>query len=306
MIYIKTFENFKVKNITEGDVIECIKNGGYIYSTIIRNFPENDPEEPLKALSIDEDGLITIEFEGNEYEVDLKNVEKIDIPEGIKEELKSSTYRSAAEKFKKLGHFDKHDKLNDWALSKDFQKYGRFDFLSIGSRSSSQGGGYGMINRNALIKSVNYMYDEQTDSVVLYFNFTFNDTDVYESGSKMTLSLQIIKNSEFYEGGNINIEKYGRFVLLSNRKSAIKFKKVLNDLGGFIIQNEDFDDDTLFNVLKEDLYRNFDVSPMHIDYIFNKFKNINAKSIMAGSGIRSANIDVDNLFHELNKLNETS
>lgn len=301
MIYIKTFENFKVKNITEDDVIECIKNGGYIYSTIIRNFPENDPEEPLKALSIDEDGLITIEFDGNEYEVDLKNVEKIDIPEGIKEELKSSTYRSAAEKFKKLGHLDKHDNLNKWALSKDFDKYGNFDLMSITPRIPSQGGGYGMVERTGKIKSINYdieFYDD--DNGTLSFIFIFEDGLM----SKITLSLQIFKDSEFYEGGNVKIEQYARFALFTNRKSAIKFKKVLNDLGGFIIQNEDFDDDTLFNVLKEELYKSWDVSPMHTDYIFNKFKNINAKSLMAGSGIKSGN--VDEVFYELNKLNETS
>lgn len=78
MKWIKIFEDFKVNNITVDDVINCIKNGGVIYATIIKDLPDNDPKVSLTPVSIDEDGLITIEFEGNEYEVNLKDVEKIE------------------------------------------------------------------------------------------------------------------------------------------------------------------------------------------------------------------------------------
>lgn len=80
---LKLFEDFKVNNsesdlITEEDLIRCIKSGGVIYSTIIKNYPDNDPEVALSPVSIDEDGLITVDIDGNEYSVDIKDVEKIE------------------------------------------------------------------------------------------------------------------------------------------------------------------------------------------------------------------------------------
>lgn len=78
MKWIKLFEDFKVSNITIDDVINCIKSGGVIYATIVKNLPDNDPKVSLTPVSIDEDGLITIEYDGSEYEVSLKDVEKIE------------------------------------------------------------------------------------------------------------------------------------------------------------------------------------------------------------------------------------
>jgi hypothetical protein len=83
MRYIKLFEDFKKNNeegslISEDDIIKCIKSGGVIYATIIKNYPDNNPDDPINPVSIDEDGLITVEIEGNEYSVDIKNVEKIE------------------------------------------------------------------------------------------------------------------------------------------------------------------------------------------------------------------------------------
>jgi len=75
---IMMFEDFKQKNITLDDVIRCIDNGGVLYATIVDNFPENDPEIPLNPISVDEDGMVTVELDGNNYEVDLKNIDKIE------------------------------------------------------------------------------------------------------------------------------------------------------------------------------------------------------------------------------------
>jgi len=105
MKFIKTFENFieditneslKVKNITSEDVIKSIKGGGRVFATIIKNFPENDPKEPLTPVSIDDDGLVTVQYDGKEYEVDLKNIEKIDIPslnEGFTIDQRNENYK---------------------------------------------------------------------------------------------------------------------------------------------------------------------------------------------------------------------
>lgn len=83
MKWIKLFEDFKKNNlegtlITDEDIIQCIKQNGYVYATIIKDFPNNDPEEPLIPVSIDEKGLVTIEYDGKEYEIDLKNINKIE------------------------------------------------------------------------------------------------------------------------------------------------------------------------------------------------------------------------------------
>ena len=83
MKYMKMFEDFKNNNqegslITVDDMINCIDKRGVIYATIIKNFPDNDPDEPLNPVSIDEDGLVTVECDGKEYEVDIKNIKKIE------------------------------------------------------------------------------------------------------------------------------------------------------------------------------------------------------------------------------------
>lgn len=78
MKYLKLFETFKKKNITIDDLIECIENGGVIYATVIHDLPDNNPELPLEPLSIDEFGTVTVDIEGKLYEVELKNIEKIE------------------------------------------------------------------------------------------------------------------------------------------------------------------------------------------------------------------------------------
>lgn len=83
MKWIKLFEDFKQNNeegtlITIDDIIKCIKERGVIYATIIKEFPENDPKDPITPVDIDEDGLITVKIDGKEYYVDLENVEKIE------------------------------------------------------------------------------------------------------------------------------------------------------------------------------------------------------------------------------------
>lgn len=83
MKYIRLFEDFKENNeegsiVTVDDIIECIKNDGVVYATIIKNLPDNDPEEPLRPLSVDDDGLVTIEYDNSEYEVELKDVKRIE------------------------------------------------------------------------------------------------------------------------------------------------------------------------------------------------------------------------------------
>lgn len=79
MNHLKYFENFKFNNITMDDVIKCIKNNGFIYTDIVKDLPNFDKKIAISPLSIDDDGLITATIDGQEYEIDLENVIKIDI-----------------------------------------------------------------------------------------------------------------------------------------------------------------------------------------------------------------------------------
>lgn len=80
---VKLYKEFILNNqkgdiITIDNIIDCIKNDGCVYAKIVKNFPENNPENPLKPLSVDNDGLITVDFNGDEYEVSIKNITKVE------------------------------------------------------------------------------------------------------------------------------------------------------------------------------------------------------------------------------------
>lgn len=82
MKYLRLFEDFKNNNvegslINREDIINTIKFGGYIYSDIVKDLVIGD-DVPLRVIDIDDDSLITIEFEGKLYNVDIKNVTKLE------------------------------------------------------------------------------------------------------------------------------------------------------------------------------------------------------------------------------------
>ena len=84
MKWIKMFEDFKQNNqegslLKQEDVIRCIEKGGQLFATIVQEIPDNDPKEPLKAVDIDEDGLITVEQGAKIGYVKLEDVEKIEL-----------------------------------------------------------------------------------------------------------------------------------------------------------------------------------------------------------------------------------
>jgi len=84
MKWIKLFEDFKQNNeagdlLKQEDIIKCIEKGGILYATIVQEIPENDPKEALKAIDIDEDGLITVEQNNKIGYVKIEDVEKIEL-----------------------------------------------------------------------------------------------------------------------------------------------------------------------------------------------------------------------------------
>ncbi len=83
MKWIRLFEDFKNNNeegtlITQEDIIKCIENRGLLFTTIVHDYPDNNPEMGLSPVDIDEDGLITVDIDGKQYTVDLNDVEKIE------------------------------------------------------------------------------------------------------------------------------------------------------------------------------------------------------------------------------------
>ena len=79
MKYLKSFfENTKLKNFEIDDIIDCIENKGYIFTEMVKDKKDHNPDKPLRPLSVDDDGLITVDFDGSEAEVELKNVEIIE------------------------------------------------------------------------------------------------------------------------------------------------------------------------------------------------------------------------------------
>jgi hypothetical protein len=87
MKYLKIFEEFNI--ITPDQVTKCITSGGVIYANIVNNYPKNNPKTPLEPTSVDEDGLVTVNIDGSDYEVELKYVSKIEYG-GVNESLNVS------------------------------------------------------------------------------------------------------------------------------------------------------------------------------------------------------------------------
>jgi hypothetical protein len=78
MKWLKLFEDFEGSKVSIENIIDCIEKDGFIYTDIVKGYPQNDPKEPLKPVDIGENGTITIDLDGNLYEVELKDVNKID------------------------------------------------------------------------------------------------------------------------------------------------------------------------------------------------------------------------------------
>ena len=74
--YIRCFEDFKQNHITIEDISKCIKGDGFIETDIVKNYAK-ELTEPVRPVSVDDDGEITVEIDSQLYSVDIKNVKKI-------------------------------------------------------------------------------------------------------------------------------------------------------------------------------------------------------------------------------------
>ncbi len=80
------FEDFKQSKITEDDIIKCIKTGGKIFTNIVRDYPDNNPDLPVSPISVSDD-IVTVDIDGQNYEVKLKDIIRV---ENINESKKIS------------------------------------------------------------------------------------------------------------------------------------------------------------------------------------------------------------------------
>ena len=75
--WIKLFEDYKVNNITEDDIIDTIKNDGKIYVSAIKDLPEHKSDKPVKPVSIDGDDIY-IDVNNSNFMCKIENVERIE------------------------------------------------------------------------------------------------------------------------------------------------------------------------------------------------------------------------------------
>lgn len=77
MKYLKFFEEYKVDNITEQDIIDTIEHNGKIKVSSIKDLPEHNDDVYIRPVDIDGDSII-IDIDGNQYITYLKFVTKIE------------------------------------------------------------------------------------------------------------------------------------------------------------------------------------------------------------------------------------
>lgn len=72
-------ENYKVNNVTEADIIDCIKSGGLIYSDIVSDYPNNKDWKSVGLVPVDiEDNKVMVDIDGNVHYVKIENIKKIE------------------------------------------------------------------------------------------------------------------------------------------------------------------------------------------------------------------------------------
>jgi hypothetical protein len=72
------YEDFESGKFSIEDIQKAITNRKGIFTSVIKDEPDNDPNTPLEIVDISEDGEITILYDNNIRYVDLEDVEKIE------------------------------------------------------------------------------------------------------------------------------------------------------------------------------------------------------------------------------------
>lgn len=74
---LKLFKEFSESLFSLDDIVDLIETGGLIRVKNIKNLPNHDESNPVKPISVDNDGLITISTDSGNFEVEMDNVIEI-------------------------------------------------------------------------------------------------------------------------------------------------------------------------------------------------------------------------------------
>lgn len=76
MKHIKLFENYKIDNITESDIIDTIENNGTIQVLSIKDKEDHKEDDYMTPVDIDGDSII-VDIDGEIYTTKLEFVTSI-------------------------------------------------------------------------------------------------------------------------------------------------------------------------------------------------------------------------------------
>lgn len=74
---LKLFKEFSESTFSVDDIIKSIEDGYLLKVKNIKNLPDHNESDPVKPVSVDDDGLITISTNFGDFEVEIDNVIEI-------------------------------------------------------------------------------------------------------------------------------------------------------------------------------------------------------------------------------------
>lgn len=74
---LKLFKEFSESTFSVDDIVKSIEDGYLLKVKNIKNLPNHNESDPVKPVSVDDDGLITISTNFGDFEVEIDNVIEI-------------------------------------------------------------------------------------------------------------------------------------------------------------------------------------------------------------------------------------
>lgn len=74
---LKLFKEFSESTFSVDDIVKSIEDGYLLKVKNIKNLPDHNESDPVKPVSVDDDGLITISTNFGDFEVEIDNVIEI-------------------------------------------------------------------------------------------------------------------------------------------------------------------------------------------------------------------------------------
>lgn len=74
---LKLFREFSESTFSVDDIVKSIEAGDLLRVKNIKNLPDHDESDPVKPISVDDDGLVTISTDSGDFEVTIDNIKEI-------------------------------------------------------------------------------------------------------------------------------------------------------------------------------------------------------------------------------------